>query len=267
MWRVGIRELPDDSGDENDNRSVGFVEWVTALARHSSDGDLDLSMSASLDFALLGLKSGTPEPEPGPEPDPEPEPEREPEPEPEPVLEPELPQEPGQVQELSQEEEEEGLGVGDDARSSEHDPTAGRKSPVELGLVPRLNLGGDAPLAMTSGGEGYNEPVGEPMRPQPLHTIPSMGSTEWVGLDAVRILFDLLHVADLAGVDFQSFVDLLQRAAEDSGTMSLEDEQLDNVVPIQMITEFVSDFMHALDASLASIALCDEPADAGNDAD
>ena len=157
--------------------------------------------------------------------------------------------------------------MGDDAGSSGHDPTAGRKSPVELGLVPRLNLGGDAPLAMTSGGDAYNEPAGEPMRPQPLRTIPSMGSTEWVGLDAVRILFDLLHVADLAGVDFQSFVDLLQRAAEDSGTMSLEDEQLDNVVPIQMITEFVSDFMHALDASLASIALCDEPADAGNDAD
>lgn len=68
-----------------------------------------------------------------------------------------------------------------------------------------------------------------------------------MGMDTVKLLFDLLHVTDVAGIGFQELVDLLQQVAEEAGTLDLEDESFDNVVPIDVILQFVRDFAGALD--------------------
>ncbi len=43
---------------------------------------------------------------------------------------------------------------------------------------------------------------------------------------------------DSQALDFQSFFDLLQRAGEEKGLMDLDNEELDDCLPIEVVAEF-----------------------------
>jgi|EP01049_Picozoa_sp_SAG25_P003985 hypothetical protein len=89
-------------------------------------------------------------------------------------------------------------------------------------------------------------------------------------MDATKLVYRLLAVGELneggeegggllapgaaggcgcggGGGGFQAFVDLLHQAAEESGTMSLDDETLDDLVPLGVLEDFVGAFVHSLD--------------------
>lgn len=57
--------------------------------------------------------------------------------------------------------------------------------------------------------------------------------------DAALRLHGLLKVADTHGLDFQAFFDLLQQAGEEKGLMSLDNEELDDFVPVEVLDVFV----------------------------
>ena len=270
LWEASIRRAPDAAGGEAGAPPPHpFVEWMAALVRHSSDSDLDRSASldASIDFAALAeARKGAAAAAPPP------------------TLPPPAPE--GQETEDKEEEEEEegeekeeaAAAPSDDDDDADEVSEVGCESPfkvpsLNLGgppKVPSLNLGGapKVPSLNLGGGGGAGSKI-TANEEQPavsqwledsapsnwsLPTIPSLtvgGMQQLVGMDTVKLIFDLLHVADVAEIDFQSFVDLLQQVAEEGGMLNLENEKYDNVVPVQVIAQFATDFMGALDIWMA----------------
>ena len=250
LWRLGIRPEP-----------APFVGWMAALVRHCTDSDLDLSASldASIDFASMAPRGG---PRPA---------------------EQEAAAEPTADHEASEADE-----ASEDVAESPPPPRPFSIPPLKLGIggggdggvVPALNLSsaalkGAQPAAT---GQWMEAAVPNLASDGALPTIPSptiggggcggsLLQEELVGMDTVKLLFDLLHVADVAQIDFQSFVDLLQQVAEESGTLDLEDEKFDNVVPMQVIVQFASDFMGTLDTWMAGFTGADRDGDDGDDSD
>eukprot|EP01098_Paradermamoeba_levis_P008170 TRINITY_DN3386_c0_g1_i1.p1 TRINITY_DN3386_c0_g1~~TRINITY_DN3386_c0_g1_i1.p1 ORF type:complete len:226 (-),score=50.98 TRINITY_DN3386_c0_g1_i1:82-759(-) len=61
--------------------------------------------------------------------------------------------------------------------------------------------------------------------------------------DTIKTLHEILNIRVQYGMDYQSFFDLMQRVGEEQNLMSLEDEQLDDVVPSDVIKQFAHNFI------------------------
>jgi len=59
----------------------------------------------------------------------------------------------------------------------------------------------------------------------------------------ILLLFELLNVKSTHGVEFQKFFDLLQHAGEEEGLMSIEQEDMDDYVPITICQKFARYFI------------------------
>ena len=57
------------------------------------------------------------------------------------------------------------------------------------------------------------------------------------------MMYRMLGVARSRRMGFQPFFDLMQQSAEDRGLMDLEEEEFDNVVPIEVIQEFIATWL------------------------
>jgi hypothetical protein len=249
LWEASIKRAPaaESEADTPLQPQQPFVEWMTALVRHSSDSDLDLSASldASIDFAALAeAKKGAPAATAAAE---------------------------GVTAAPSDDDD---AAADADEASEVVSESPFKVASLNLGgppKVPSLNLGGapKVPSLNLGGGGGGNKGVVTEEQPAvsqwledsapsnwSLPTIPSptAGSMQQlVGMDTVKLIFDLLHVADVAEIDFQSFVDLLQQVAEEGGMLNLENEKYDHVVPVQVIVQFATDFMGALDTWMVGL--------------
>lgn len=62
-------------------------------------------------------------------------------------------------------------------------------------------------------------------------------------------------------MDFQSFLDLLQRAGEERGTLELSCKQLDNWLPLDVVREFLNSLNHGLLQVMANTYPAHELAD------
>ena len=47
-------------------------------------------------------------------------------------------------------------------------------------------------------------------------------------------------------IDFQKFLDMLQRAGEEAGVMDIEDEDLDNHAPLDVILQFIESLLFGM---------------------
>ena len=65
-------------------------------------------------------------------------------------------------------------------------------------------------------------------------------------LATIKHLFKLLNVEETNELDFQSFVDLLQRSAEEDGLLDLGNTKLDHLVPLETVERFVSSWRERL---------------------
>lgn len=248
LWRVGIRAGAAGNptsgtagGAQNNQKHSTLVAWVAALVHHCNNTDLDLSTSldASIDFAAMAAAAEKPQPAPA---------------------QPRS-HSPGPANEVDE------LDVEDDVDEASEELLESPPARKPALSIPRLNLGGAmggrdavavkplslAGVALKGGSPAPVEMIGEPAGCSPIQDpVPAAPALpvvpgELVGMDTVKLLFDLLHVADVAEIGFQEFVDLLQQVAEEAGTLDLEDESFDNVVPMDVVTQFVRDFAGVLD--------------------
>lgn len=71
----------------------------------------------------------------------------------------------------------------------------------------------------------------------------SQPGVAFVDSDMVHTMYRMLSVARSHRIGFQPFFDLMQQSAEDRGLMDLEEEEFDNVVPLEVVQEFVADWL------------------------
>ena len=240
LWRSGIRAPAASAAGagKDDGSSMPVVAWVAALVRHCSDSDLDLSTSLDASIDLMAMAAAAQRLRP--------------------VKHAQAPGRP------TDEADEVGVSDDEDVDDASEEVLGTLPARIATLSIPRLNLGGRAsdtrpaavpglsltgvarkgevPATAAATTDSWAERSPAPAAP-PLPIIPG----ELVGMDTVKLLFDLLHVTDVTGIGFQEFVDLLQQVADESGTLDLEDESFDNVVPINVILQFVRDFAGALD--------------------
>ena len=78
---------------------------------------------------------------------------------------------------------------------------------------------------------------------RPTQTFTTQPGVDFVDSDTVHTCFRMCAVARSNRVDFQTFFDLMQQAAEDQGFMDLEDGLLDNLLPINIVQTFLNQFL------------------------
>ena len=77
------------------------------------------------------------------------------------------------------------------------------------------------------------------MRNEPTFAHQDYPGTVFIGRDTVYDVYKVFNVEEAPGAPhFQSWLDLLQRAAEDKNLLALDVEELDDFVPMEVLTEF-----------------------------
>ncbi|GAM19611.1 hypothetical protein SAMD00019534_027860, partial [Acytostelium subglobosum LB1] len=61
--------------------------------------------------------------------------------------------------------------------------------------------------------------------------------------DAIKKMYQILSIKNYYGGDFRSFFDLMQRSAEEQGFMKLDEDELDDVIPLVILKHFSKDFI------------------------
>jgi hypothetical protein len=258
LWRGGVHATKAGAakaGNEGVEPSAPLVAWVASLVRHCNDSDLDLSSSldASIDFMAIAA-----------------------------AQKPQLASDKPRAQDSASELDGVGVSDEDDDVDEASEEVLGSPAARKPALsIPRLNLGGGTSgtrsaaipaLSLTGVAMKGEEPTAAVATEEwvqrshdPAAPVVPIVPGELVGMDTVKLLFELLHVADVAGIEFQEFVDLLQQVAEESGTLDLEDESFDNVVPIDVILQFVRDFAGAMDGWMVGYTGEDDAEDEDED--
>lgn len=77
----------------------------------------------------------------------------------------------------------------------------------------------------------------------PILTFPAYPRLTFVSRESVSAVHRLLRIGPMYGLDSQEFLDLLQRVGEERGMMNIEDESLDDVVPLEVIEIFARGFV------------------------
>ena len=72
---------------------------------------------------------------------------------------------------------------------------------------------------------------------------PKATSVMFISTDTVITLHKILTIQELYGINCQALIDLMQRVGEELGMMGLDDEELDDVIPANVIHIFAENFV------------------------
>ena len=75
-----------------------------------------------------------------------------------------------------------------------------------------------------------------------IKTFATQPGIEFIDSATVHVCFRICSISRSNRVDFQTFFDLMQQAAEDRGLMDLEDVLLDDMLPLEILQTFIRDF-------------------------
>mmetsp|Transcript_33807 Transcript_33807/g.70917 ORF Transcript_33807/g.70917 Transcript_33807/m.70917 type:complete len:221 (-) Transcript_33807:17-679(-) len=92
------------------------------------------------------------------------------------------------------------------------------------------------------------------------YTFEEYPGVEFMIRDVAHTMHDMFQINDNYGYDMQSFLDLIQRTGEEMGIMSLQDERLDDLVPVVVLEKLARAFAEGLLALLARLNFAPEPA-------
>mmetsp|Transcript_6435 Transcript_6435/g.16881 ORF Transcript_6435/g.16881 Transcript_6435/m.16881 type:complete len:223 (+) Transcript_6435:111-779(+) len=76
---------------------------------------------------------------------------------------------------------------------------------------------------------------------------------QYINRDSIETIYHVLGVKESQGLDFQSFFDLLQRAAEEKDLMDLGNEELDDYLPLEVVGEFARSMIQGMQKVMADI--------------
>ena len=79
------------------------------------------------------------------------------------------------------------------------------------------------------------------------------GGKEYVSWDSVRSIYRLLNVRQAVGHEYEAFFDLMQRAAEEQGLMTIDDARFDKLVPMPTLALFARHFITGFIAFLTEL--------------
>ena len=79
---------------------------------------------------------------------------------------------------------------------------------------------------------------------RPQETDKEQGSVPFVSSLTVKHLYEILNVRQSHNIEYQVFFALLQQCSEEMCIMDLNDKDQDDYVPIQVIQEFIRNFLH-----------------------
>merc|ERR1712039_451423 len=80
----------------------------------------------------------------------------------------------------------------------------------------------------------------------PYSTFAVSPSVNFMSRDSVMTLYELLQPYQISShIDQQGFLDMLQQIGENSDLMSLQAEELDDWVPVQVVQSWVKSFIKA----------------------
>jgi hypothetical protein len=77
----------------------------------------------------------------------------------------------------------------------------------------------------------------------------------FVGIEAVKLLYDVMEMKMLKSFTVQNFLHLLQQAAEEAELMPLECKDLDNMAPLCICQNFAKDFLFGFSGLFKEIGL------------
>eukprot|EP00164_Ancoracysta_twista_P006722 GFYU01009420.1.p1 GENE.GFYU01009420.1~~GFYU01009420.1.p1 ORF type:complete len:230 (-),score=34.85 GFYU01009420.1:54-743(-) len=69
---------------------------------------------------------------------------------------------------------------------------------------------------------------------------------EFVSDESIQTLHKVLSIRKTYGLEFQEFLDSLQQVAEESGHLKMEDERLDNLLPVETLKLFATNFFKGI---------------------
>ncbi|KYQ88846.1 hypothetical protein DLAC_10648 [Tieghemostelium lacteum] len=80
--------------------------------------------------------------------------------------------------------------------------------------------------------------------PNNIQTFKQHPDTIFLTIDAIKKMYQILSIKSYYGGDFRSFLDLMQRTAEEQNILKLDEDELDDVVPLQVLKMFSKDFIN-----------------------
>jgi|EP00505_MAST-04D_sp_SCG-Rhode-Island_P001945 hypothetical protein len=93
----------------------------------------------------------------------------------------------------------------------------------------------------------------------PVQTFASQPGVDFLHSDSLHALYVLLDVRTSYNIDFQGFLDLVQRAGEERGEMNLDDMSFDDVAPLDIVEAFVRDFAASMLKMSDDLSLAEAP--------
>ncbi|KAM3128202.1 hypothetical protein pb186bvf_019685 [Paramecium bursaria] len=76
---------------------------------------------------------------------------------------------------------------------------------------------------------------------------------QFVKLETVQIMYEICNLKVMSNIDIQQFVDLLQQSGEEAGLMSLDQEELDEYIPLETCQEFIKNFLNGFKSLMTEI--------------
>jgi hypothetical protein len=80
----------------------------------------------------------------------------------------------------------------------------------------------------------------------PLHSFNSQPEIEFIHSDHLHSLYKLIDIRSSYNIDFQAFLDVVQRAGEDAGWMHLDETDFDDVVPVVVVEMFLTEYFGSI---------------------
>ena len=80
----------------------------------------------------------------------------------------------------------------------------------------------------------------------PLQTFKSQPEIEFIHSDCLHSLYKLIDIRSSYNIDFQAFLDVVQRAGEDQGLMHLDETDFDDYCPVIVVENFLTEYFKSI---------------------
>ena len=96
----------------------------------------------------------------------------------------------------------------------------------------------------------------------PVQHFDQVPGVAFIGRDTVQTVHALLQVQMMHDVGFQEFLDLLQRTGEEKSILDIDEEELDDVVPLEIMRLFAEEVISSYSAMFTTLGFGDDAAKA-----